>query len=215
MKEALEKIRKPKTLKGGTAVSGALIALLLGCGVGVFAKWLELIGIDKIVMWQHLLEKLAFAKFFADIPVWLFFALALAVYSYKPWQAGLNVLALGAGMCGSAYLNKILFPGASAPSVPMTTLILVTVIAAVAALLVWYAKAKSIVSLILCTLIMTLFWLTCFNVGLFYIKLNGYLNILVFLGAIGVLWKDWRVSLASVACGLVVAGLVSNIWPLY
>ena len=215
MKETLEKIRKPKTLKGGTAVSGALIALLLGLGLGVFAKWLDIIGIDRIVTWKHLLEKLAFARFFADIPVWLVFALALAVYSYKPWQAGLNVLAMGAGMCGSVYLNRILFPGASAPSVPMTTLYLVCAAAAVAALIVWYAKGKSIVSLILGILIMALFWLLCFRIGLFYIKLNGILNILVFLGAVGVLWKDWKISLASVAGGLVVAGLVCNIWPLY
>ena len=59
MKTKLNKIRKPKKKPtGGVMLRNALLILLLGVLLGVFAKWLDELELDDRIWWHLVIEKL-------------------------------------------------------------------------------------------------------------------------------------------------------------
>ena len=115
-------------------------------------------------------------------------------------------------MCIAYHIYSILFGGFN-PSSYMMIWYAITLFSPVLAVLCWYAKGSGPISILLDIGILAVFFLACFAIGLFYIDLKGILYLLVFFGALAVLYRDLRQILISLPLGILLAFLVNPIWP--
>ena len=85
----------------------ALLFLLAGAGMGIFAKWLDTLTFDESSWLQRALGRIDPGGLFSGVAVWFLLALIIAVTSPTPFQAGLRVFLFYAGMCVSYQLYSI------------------------------------------------------------------------------------------------------------
>ena len=67
------------------------VFFLVGAALGVFAKWLDTLGINDGIWWQRILGMIDLGNILSLFPVWLLIALAVAVYANSPLNAALRV----------------------------------------------------------------------------------------------------------------------------
>ena len=112
MKAWLYKIRTPnRDIKLSLQITYSILILLFGIALGVFSKWLDNMGINDAIWWQHILGIIDLRNVFSEFAIWLLIALAISVYSGSALRAGLNVFLFFAGMCISYHLYTIVFAG--------------------------------------------------------------------------------------------------------
>ena len=96
MKAWLYKIRTPnRDIKLSLQMTCSILILLFGIALGVFSKWLDNMGINDAIWWQHILGIIDLRNVFSELAIWLLIALAISVYSSSPLRAGLNVFQIG------------------------------------------------------------------------------------------------------------------------
>lgn len=211
-REKLSETRAPKKTSAKAAVLATFAAFLLGIALGLFAKWLDNLALDDTVWWHRILETLDLRNFFSELAVWLLAALLIAVFSHSAFRAAWNVFAFFAGMCAAYHIYTILFAGFN-PASYMLIWYGLTLASPILAVFCWYAKGKGAVAIILDIGIVAVFLLSCFGLGFFYITFKGVLYLLVFLGAVAALYRSPKQLAIVLPAGVLLAFLLSPIWP--
>ena len=212
IREKLNNIRDPKQTPKKNIIITEVIIFMSGIVLGIFSKWLDNLALDSTVWWHRLFETLDLGNFFSDFAVWLLIALIIAVLSPSPMRAVLGVFVFFAGMCVAYHVYTILFSGFN-PSSYMMIWYGITLLSPILAVLCWYAKGTGAVPVIIDVAIIAVFSLSCFSIGLVYISLRSVLYLLVFAGAIAVLYRDPKQLIISLPVGFLLSFLISPIWP--
>lgn len=210
----LNKIRKPKEHTKGTTAATAAACLVFGIALGLFAKWLDNLGLDSGIWWHRLIEKFDLGNFFSDIAIWLLLALAIAVFSASAMQAAVNVFVFFAGMCAAYHLYTVLFAGFN-PASYMMLWYGITILSPLLAAFCWYARGTGAAAIILDIGIMSIFTVSCFAIGFIYINVKGILYVLVYVAAAAILYTSPRQLLIMLPLGFFLSFLVHPIWPFY
>ena len=212
VKERLRQIREPMQCSLKRTLIFAAIIFVIGVVLGIFSKWLDNLALDSTICWHRVFETLDLGNFFSDFAIWLLIALIIAVFSPSAKQAALNVFVFFAGMCVAYHIYTIVFSGFN-PLSYMMIWYAITLLSPFLAMLCWYAKGNGAVSVVLDILIIAVFSLYCFSIGLFYFSLRGILYLFVFFGAIAVLYRNPKQILISLPVGFLLSFLISPIWP--
>ena len=205
MTEALNKIRQPlKISNKPLTVLMSFLVLVFGTGLGIFAKWLDNLEIDSDIWWHRIIEKLDLGILFSEMAIWLLIALAIAVFSFNPIKAAINVFLFFAGMCISYHLYTIIFAGFD-PSDYMMKWYLLTAVSPVLGAVCWYAKSGKVVSIVICALIIYVMAVYCFSIGRFYFTFRSWVNTVIFAAAVAVLYRTPKQISIALVSGIALA----------
>ena len=197
MKKWLDNIRKPnKDIKTKNKIINTSLIMLLGILLGIFSKWLDNLGINDAIWWQHILGILDLRNVFSDIGIWLFLAITISVFSKTPLRASLNVFLFFVGMTVSYHLYTIRFSGFN-PKSYMMIWYGITAITPILAFICWYAKGNNKISIILSSLILAVMLIASFSVGILYFYFKSIIDTLLFLGTMIVLYAKPKNSIYS------------------
>ena len=205
MKAWLYKIRTPnRDIKLSLQITYSILILLLGIALGVFSKWLDNMGINDAIWWQHILGIIDLRNVFSEFAIWLLIALTISVYSSSPLRAGLNVFLFFAGMCISYHLYTIVFAGFN-PQRYMMIWYGFTLLSPVLAFICWYSKGKTKVSLIIDTLILAVMMSECFAIGFWYFDITRIINVIIFVGSVVILYSEPKQTVVSLLGAVVLS----------
>ena len=200
VRKKLDGIRKPAHTGSKSRIAlYAGIFFLVGAVLGVFAKWLDTLGINDGVWWQHILGMIDLGNILSLFPIWLLIALASAVYAKSPLNAALRIFLFFAGMCVAYHISSILIAGFN----PMSYMMIwygFTALSPLLAAVCWYGKGKSIPSLVIATLVLWNMMSCCFAIGFWYFDFRSIIDTLLFIGAAAILYvspKNTAISLAG------------------
>lgn len=197
MKAWLYKIRTPnRDIKLSLQITCSILILLFGIALGVFSKWLDNMGINDAIWWQHILGIIDLRNVFSEFAIWLLIALAISVYSSSPLRAGLNVFLFFVGMCISYHLYTIVFAGFN-PQRYMMIWYGFTLLSPALAFICWYGKGETIVSLIIDILILAVMITKCFAIGFLYFAVTRIINVIIFLGSAAILYSKPKQTVIS------------------
>ncbi len=197
MKAWLYRIRTPnRDIKLSLQITYSILILLFGIALGVFSKWLDNMGINDAIWWQHILGIIDLRNVFSEFAIWFLIALAISVYSGTPLRAGLNVFLFFVGMCISYHLYTIVFAGFN-PQGYMMVWYGFTLLSPVLAFICWYGKGKTKVSLIIDILILSVMMSECFAIGFLYFAVNRVLNVIIFLSSAVILHNKPKQTVIS------------------
>lgn len=197
MKAWLYKVRTlDRDIKLSTQIANSILILLLGIILGVFSKWLDNMGINDAIWWQHILGMLDLGNVFSEFAIWLLLAIAISVYSRTSLRACLNVFLFFAGMCISYHLYTIVFGGFN-PQRYMMIWYGFTLLSPVLAFICWYGKGETKVSLILDILILAVMMSECFAIGIWYFDITHSVNVMIFASSVVILYNEPRQTVIS------------------
>lgn len=207
MKEALNKIRQPlKISNKALTVFVSFLILVFGTTLGIFAKWLDNLSLDSDIWWHRIIERLDLGNVFSEMAIWLLIALAIAVFSFDPIKAAINVFLFFGGMCISYHLYTIMFAGFN-PSDYMMKWYLITAISPVIGAVCWYAKSGKAVSIVISALIIYIMTVYCFSIGRFYFSFISWINTIIFAATAAVLYRTPKQLTIGLAAGIALAFL--------
>ena len=210
--EKLNELRMPKKQDKGSALRFAALSFAAGILLGVFAKWLDNLALDPDIGWHRVIERFDLGNFFSDLAIWLLAALLIAMLSSSAFVAARSVFFFFAGMCAAYHIYTILFAGFN----PMSYMLIwygITLVSPILAAACWYAGGEGLVSLVLDTGIVAVFFLSCFGIGFIYFTFKGILYLLVFAWALALIYKNKKQMLIALPAGLVLAFLLASVWP--
>ena len=211
MKEFLNKIRIPnKDMKTKNKIINTSLIMLLGILLGIFSKWLDNLGINDAIWWQHILGILDLRNVFSNIEIWLFLAITISVFSKTPLRASLNVFLFFVGMTVSYHLYTIWFSGFN-PQSYMLIWYKMTALSPILAFICWYAKSKNKISILICSLIFWIMFRLCFSIGIGYLNLKSIIDLIIFIGTILVLNVNPRNTIYSLIIGFALVFLSCGI----
>ncbi len=207
MKEFLNKIRiSNKDMKTKNKIINTFLIMLLGISLGIFSKWLDNLGINDAIWWQHILGILDLRNVFSDIGIWLFLAITISVFSKTPLRASLNVFLFFVGMTVSYHLYTIWFSGFN-PKNYMMIWYGITAISPILAFICWYAKSNNKISILICSLIFWVMFRLCFSIGIWYFNLKSIIDFIIFIETIFVLNVKPKNTIYSLIIGFVLVFL--------
>ena len=205
MKVWLCKIRTSnRNIKLSVKIIYSLLILLLGISLGVFSKWLDNMGINDAIWWQHILGILDLRNVFSEFAIWLLIALAISVYSSTPLRSCLNVFLFFAGMCISYHLYTIVFAGFN-PQRYMMIWYGFTLLSPILAFVCWYGKGKTKVSLIIDMLILAVMMSVCFTIGFWYFDIPRIINVIIFFCSVAILYSEPKQTAISLLGAVVLS----------
>ena len=205
MKNFLDKIRTPdKTLKTSKKIINTFLIFLLGIVLGIFSKWLDNLGINYAIWWQHILGILDLGNVFSDFGIWIFLAIIISAFSATPLRASLNVFLFFIGMTVSYHLYAIMFSGFN-PKSYMMIWYGITAITPILAFICWYAKGNNKISIIISSVILAVMLLFSFSIGIWYFYFKSIIDTLLFLGTMLVLYVKPQNSVYSLLLAVVLA----------
>ena len=207
MKKWLDNIRKPnKDMKTKNKIINTSLIMLLGILLGIFSKWLDNLGINDAIWWQHILGILDLRNVFSYVGIWIFLAITISVFSKTPLRAGLNVFLFFVGMTVSYHLYTIWFSGFN-PKSYMLIWYEITAISPILALICWYAKSKNKISILICSLIFYVMFRLCFSIGIWHFHLKSIIDFIIFIGTVLVLNVKPKNTIYSLIIGFVLVFL--------
>ena len=197
MKKWLDNIRKPnKDMKTKNKIINTSLIMLLGILLGIFSKWLDNLGINNAIWWQHILGILDLRNVFSYFGIWIFLAITISVFSKTPLRAGLNVFLFFVGMTVSYHLYTIWFSGFN-PKSYMMIWYGITAITPILAFICWYAKGNNKISIIISSVVLAVMLKESFSVGIWYFYFKSIIDTLLFLGTMTVLYTKPKNSVYS------------------
>lgn len=205
MKKLLSNIRIPdKNISFKKKIINTFLIFLLGIALGVLSKWLDNLSLDDTIWWQFLISKLDLGNVFSEFSIWLFIAITISVFSKTPLRASLNVFLFFIGMTVSYHLYTIYFSGFN-PRKYMMIWYGMTLISPILAFICWYAKSKNKIALIISSLLLCVMTISSFRIGLWYFDLKSIMDLIIFIGAMAVLYVRLKNSILSLIISVILA----------
>lgn len=208
MKKSFKKIRiTNKSLEIKNKIINTFLIFIFGVVLGIFSKWLDNLSIDDSVWWQHILGILDLRNVFSAFGIWLFIAITISVFSKSPKRASINVLCFFLGMTVSYHLYTILFCGFN-PTRYMMIWYGFTLISPLLAYACWYTKGKNKVSMIISSLILSVMFISSFDIGIWYFNLKSIIDLLIFIGTVIVLYVNPKNTIYSLIISFILAFMI-------
>lgn len=198
--ERLGEIREPKEIKSKAASAAASIGLLLlGAALGAMSKQFDLSGNP-------------FAGVFSDLPVWLLAALVIAVFSFTPVKAAVNVFLFYAGMNAVYHIWSIRFAGFD-PGSYMLIWYGLTLISPLLAAFCWYARGRGKAALAADCVILAVLATFCFTFGWVYFGFRTLESALIFAAAAAVMHRTPKQTAITLGASIPPAFLICPLDP--
>ena len=191
-------------------ISDSISCLFLGIILGITSKYLDTVAVDGIWITNvlHFLGNL-----FTRLGIWVLIASLIAAYSKTLRRAAINTFVFFIGMLISYYAYSAYLFG----FFPTDYLILWGGIALVSpslAMVVWKGKNNERLAMILPALPMGLLLSLSLSIGLFYVDLTNFEELLMYVVLCLVFYKNWKQIVVSVGLSIVIAIIIS-ISPLF
>lgn len=186
--------------------------LLFGVGMGWFSKYLDYRQAELPALLQAIDDTLDFHNFLGGFAPWIVIAVCISVYSHTPVRAAVNVFFFFSGFVASYYLYSHFVAGFFPRSYAFIW-IAFTVASPFLAFLSWYAKGTGFIALILSSGILGVLLNTAFAYGMFYIDIRSWLNVLMLLFGILVLYKSVKRTIAAMGIAVVFAIVIKIVLP--
>lgn len=186
--------------------------LLLGIILGTFSKYLDYRQSELPALLQLIQDNLDISNFLGRFSFWIIIAVCISVYSNTPIIASINVFIFFVGMVSSYYIYCNFVAG----FFPMSYAIiwgLFTIVSPLLSFLCWYAKGKGIIALIISAGIFGVMINTAFVYGIFYIDIVSWLDVMMFIISIIVLYKSPKQIICSLMLGVIIAPIIRVILP--
>lgn len=211
MKEKLNKIRIPDystSLK--RKIVNSILVFLFGLILGIISKWVDNLSINDNIWWQHLINSIDLRNILSEMTIWIFIAINLSIYSKTPQRASLNVLLFFLALTLSYHLYTIMFSGFN-PSNYMKIWYITTLFSPILAYICWYAKGKSIISIVISTLIIAVMVTLSFSVGFWYVDIYRIVYLLLFIVSVITLYVCPKNTIISLIAGFLLSFIIPNV----
>lgn len=199
--ENIRSIKQPRSPKKELLTT--ISFLILGCGMGLFSKYLDYRQGSLPALLQIIDEAVDLHNYLGEFAPWVFIAVCISVYSNTPVRAAYNVFLFFAGMvhCYYIYCNYVagFFPRSYA-----IIWIGFTVLSPLLALFCWYAKGQGMISVLLSAGIIGTFINFAFYLGFFYIVIRSWISIILLASIIVILRKTPKETAVMIGLGVVV-----------
>jgi len=199
MKKLLNNIRQPQSLSISKKVLYSFLIFVIGVFLGLFSKILDTTASNTL---PYFLQVLDLRNFLSRLGVWLFFGVAISVYSKTPIRACLNVFLFFAGMVGSYYFYTVAIAGFF-PKSYMMIWISLTAISPIFAFICWYAKGKGIIAIFISSIIFMFITSQTFVYGFWYFDITYIPELFIWIATIFVLYQSPKQIIKVVVLGMV------------
>lgn len=211
----LDKIREPqKSYSIRNQIFITLGVLMLGICLGTFSKFLDYRHAELPELWRTIESIFDFHNFLGGFAPWIILAVCIAVYSYTPLTASVNVFSFFAGMVSSYYIYCNYVAGFFPRRYAMIWIVF-TFFTPLFAYFTWYAKGKGKIAFILSAGIISTLINTTFAYGLFYIDIRSYLNLTMLMVGVFILRKSLKETIGMIGAGAVLAIVFNAIMPFH
>ncbi len=207
MKDFLNEIRKSSSISLSKQFISSILIFIAGVILGLASKALETTLSNSL---PYFLEVLDLRNFFSRMGVWIFLAVLISVSSKSPVRSAINVFLFFVGMVGSYYLFTVLVAGFF-PGSYMMIWIIMTCISPLMAFLCWYAKGKGIIAISLSSIIVLFISRQAFLFGFWYFDIRSYLELLIWIATIFVLYQSPKQIIKVVTIGLLLFFITAQI----
>lgn len=209
----LNKIRTPQKSNSIKIQFIVTISILLfGVCMGVFSKFLDYRQTELPALLQEIDNVLDFHNFLGGFAPWIVIAVCISVYSHTPIRAAINVFSFFSGFVASYYIYSnlvaVFFPRDYA-----IVWIAFTILSPFLAFLSWYAKGTGGVAFFLSAGIISVLLNIAFSYGAFYVDIRSWLNIVMLLVGILVLYKTMKETISMIGIAIVLAIVIEMIIP--
>ena len=216
MKDKLNKIREPEEASMASGIIASILFAVIGIAVGAAVCWINYMADHSTVWWQDIVGDLQLNTVFSRFPIWFLMGLCVAVWSYHPIKAAINEIAFFVGVTAGHMIAPKVIPGLEGASGGGTKWLLIGVIAAALAVVIWYAKSKSWPSIAFDAVIIGLLGAYCFDIGFVYFHFNDLIidliNVLIVFLVVVVLGSGLIQFLVSLLGGALIALILSPLF---
>lgn len=192
-------------------ISDFIICLVLGAFLGVISKYLDTIAVDEN-WWTYILH--FFAALFTRMGIWILIATLIASYSKTTKRAAVNTFAFFIGMLITYYGYSAYLFG----FFPTSYFLLwgcISLLSPILAIIVWHAKNNKQMAVFLPALPMGLMLSLSLGIGLSYIYINHFEELIMYVLLCVVFFKNPKQLALLVALSMLVAIFVSQVTPFH
>ena len=185
-------------------ILNTFMILILGGVLGIFSKWLDEISLNDDVWWHNILSFLDLGNVLSMLGIWILIALCISIYSATPLRAGINVFVFFLAMNINYHLYTIFFAGFN----PMSYMMIwygITLFSPILAFICWYSKGDGIISVIINIGIITVMILCSFAIGMWYLDFISFIDTIIFIITLIVLYETPKKSIIALTGGFIVA----------
>ena len=182
-----------------------ILCLVLGIILGIVSKYLDTVAVDGswITNFLHF-----FGDLFTRLGIWVLIATLVAAYSKTLRRAAINTFVFFIGMLISYYAYSAFLFG----FFPTGYFILwgsVALVSPLLAVVVWKAKNNERLAMILPALPMGLLLSLSLSIGLFYIDLTHYEELIMYVFLCLVFYKNQKQIVVSIGLSIIIAIIIS------
>ncbi len=185
-------------------ILNTFMILILGGVLGIFSKWLDEISLNDDVWWHNILSFLDLGNVLSMLGIWILIALCISIYSATPLRAGINVFVFFLAMNINYHLYTIFFAGFN----PMSYMMIwygITLFSPILAFICWYSKGYGIIPIIINIGIITVMILCSFAIGMWYFDFISFIDTIIFIITLVVLYETPKKSIIALTGGFIVA----------
>ncbi|QRG66681.1 hypothetical protein [Brevibacillus choshinensis] len=207
MIDFLNEIRRPIRISLSRKFLYSGLLFVAGVILGLISKVLDTTSSNYL---PYFLEIFDLRNFLSRMGVWIFLAVVISVYSKSAIGSAIHVFLFFVGMVGSYYLYTVLVAGFF-PKSYMMIWIVMTVISPFLAFVCWYAKGKGIIAISISSIILLVITRQSFAFGFWYFDIRYYLELLLWIATIFVLYQSPKQIIKVVTIGSILYFLTAQI----
>ncbi|MCI5690885.1 MAG: hypothetical protein MR286_08410 [Clostridiales bacterium] len=188
------------------------LLLLLGIGLGILAKYLDVVPRNEL---PDLISALDVGNFLGRFAPWVVFGLGISLASRSPVRAAVNVFVFFVGMVAGYYGYSSLAAGFFPRHYAMIW-VAFTLVSPLLAGICWYAKGNGAPALVLSSLLLAVLFNMTFVYGIGYFEPRSFLELLCFLGGVVLLNRTTlKKTLLMAAASVGIALALDQIIPFH